>query len=106
MKRIEQIKYQLQNPTLTMDEFMELLKEASGLRYATVKQQRAEKAASKPKYKPSARAKSDARMLLGKGVYNTPGNYLFGDGYFAKSCLDKYGEKDWNAACEAVRLEN
>lgn len=55
--------------------------------------------------KPSAKCLNDARKACAVKPYNTPSNYLFGDGYFAQSCRDKYGERMWNMACEMVRAE-
>ncbi|WII71745.1 hypothetical protein QJS83_14870 [Bdellovibrio sp. 22V] len=46
-----------------------------------------------------------ARMIQGKPPYNTWTNYCYGDGYFARSCIDKFGEKMWEAANELVRGE-
>ena len=35
----------------------------------------------------------DVAMLLGKPPYDTPSNYCWNDGYFARSLRDKYGER-------------
>lgn len=53
----------------------------------------------------SEAALKDARMIQGKPPYNTWTNYYMGDGYFARSCIDKYGEAMWAAANEIVRGE-
>lgn len=51
------------------------------------------------------KALDDARKIQGKGKYNTFTNYCFGDGYFARSCIDKYGAKVWEMANEIVSGE-
>lgn len=53
----------------------------------------------------SANCMRDARKALGVFPYDEPGNYLVGDGYFSRSCIGKYGQKMWDAACEQVRNE-
>lgn len=53
----------------------------------------------------SANCMRDARKAAGVFPYDEPGNYLVGDGYFSRSCIGKYGEKMWNAACEQVQNE-
>lgn len=55
--------------------------------------------------RPNAKCLDDARKACGVKPYNQPGNYLMGDGYFSKSCRDKYGEYYWNLACKMVREE-
>lgn len=54
---------------------------------------------------PSAKCLDDARRIQGKGKYNSFGNFCYGDGYFAQSCIHKYGEKMWNRANEIVSNE-
>lgn len=51
------------------------------------------------------KALDDARRIQGKGKYNTFTNFCYGDGYFARSCIDKYGERVWEKANEIVRGE-
>lgn len=63
-----------------------------------------QKAAS-GKRTPSARCLDDARRIQGKGEYRSMMNYCYGDGYFARSCIDKYGEAMWKEANEIVRNE-
>lgn len=53
----------------------------------------------------SANCMRDARKALGVFPYDEPGNYLVGDGYFSRSCIGKYGQKMWDAACEQVQNE-
>lgn len=53
----------------------------------------------------SANCMKDARKALGVFPYDEPGNYLVGDGYFSRSCISKYGQKMWDAACEQVQNE-
>lgn len=53
----------------------------------------------------SEAALKSARMIQGKPPYNTFTNYCYGDGYFARSCIDKFGEAMWAAANEIVRGE-
>lgn len=55
--------------------------------------------------RPSHACLEAARMLLGKGEYSTSGNYLVGDGYFANDCRKKFGEKNFERACDIVRGE-
>lgn len=57
------------------------------------------------KRQPSSKCLDDARKALGKYPYNEGTNYLVGDGYFSRSCRDKYGDRMWNEACEIVRKE-
>lgn len=57
------------------------------------------------KRQPSSKCLDDARKALGKYPYNEGTNYLVGDGYFSRSCRDKYGDRVWNEACEIVRKE-
>lgn len=45
----------------------------------------------------------DAKKACGVYPYNEGSNYLAGDGYFSRSCIDKYGEKQWKQACDLVR---
>ncbi len=54
---------------------------------------------------PSAKCLDDARRIQGKGKYRTMMNFCYGDGYFARSCIDKYGEAMWKEANEIVRKE-
>lgn len=51
------------------------------------------------------KALDDARKIQGKGKYNTFTNFCYGDGYFARSCIDKYGERVWQMANEIVSGE-
>ena len=51
------------------------------------------------------KALDDARKIQGKGKYNSFTNYCYGDGYFARSCIDKYGEKVWEMANKIVSEE-
>jgi hypothetical protein len=37
------------------------------------------------------KARDEIRMLEGLPPHNHPGNLCYGDGYFAKSLVDKYG---------------
>lgn len=53
----------------------------------------------------SANCMKDARKALGAYPYNEGTNYLVGDGYFSRSCRDKYGDRMWDEACEIVRKE-
>lgn len=53
----------------------------------------------------SANCMKDARKALGVFPYDEPGNYLVGDGYFILSCIGKYSQKMWDAACEQVQNE-
>lgn len=55
--------------------------------------------------RPSHACLDAARKLLGKGQYNTGTNYLVGDGYFANDCRKKYGERNFERACDIVRDE-
>lgn len=55
--------------------------------------------------RPSHACLEAARKLLGKGEYNTPGNYLVGDGYFGNDCRKKFGEENFARACDIVRDE-
>lgn len=57
------------------------------------------------KRQPSSKCLDDARKALGKYPYNEGTNYLVGDGYFSRSCRDKYGDRMWDEACEIVRKE-
>lgn len=57
------------------------------------------------KRQPSSKCLDDARKALGKYPYNVGTNYLVGDGYFSRSCRDKYGDRMWDEACEIVRKE-
>lgn len=57
------------------------------------------------KRQPSSKCLDDARKALGKYPYNEGTNYLVGDGYFSRSCRDKYGDRLWDEACEIVRKE-
>lgn len=57
------------------------------------------------KRQPSSKCLDDARKALGKYPYNEGTNYLVGDGYFSRSCRDKYGDLMWDEACEIVRKE-
>lgn len=57
------------------------------------------------KREPSKKCLDDARKIMGKKPYNQPGNYLVGDGYFARDCINRYGEAMWNAACKQVENE-
>lgn len=57
------------------------------------------------KSQPSSKCLDDARKALGKYPYNEGTNYLVGDGYFSRSCRDKYGDRMWDEACEIVRKE-
>lgn len=57
------------------------------------------------KRSPSSKCLDDARKSLGKYPYNEGTNYLVGDGYFSRSCRDKYGDHMWDEACEIVRKE-
>lgn len=57
------------------------------------------------KRQPSSKCLDDARKALGKYPYNEGTNYLLGDGYFSRSCRDKYGDRMWDEACEIVRKE-
>ena len=57
------------------------------------------------KRQPSSKCLDDARKALGKYPYNEGTNYLVGDGYFSRSCRDKYGDRMWNEAYEIVRKE-
>lgn len=57
------------------------------------------------KRQPSSKCLDDARKALGKYPYNEGTNYLVGDGYFSRSCRDKYGDRVWDEACEIVRKE-
>lgn len=54
---------------------------------------------------PSAKCLKDARKALGAYPYNEGCNFLVGDGYFSRSCVDKYGSRQWEAALEQVRNE-
>lgn len=54
---------------------------------------------------PSAKCLKDARKALGAYPYNEGCNFLVGDGYFSRSCVDKYGSRQWEAALEQVRQE-
>lgn len=54
---------------------------------------------------PSKACLNDARKAMGVAPYNQGVNYLVGDGYFAMSCIKKYGEVMWDRACEIVRGE-
>lgn len=54
---------------------------------------------------PSAKCLKDARKALGAYPYNEGCNFLIGDGYFSRSCVDKYGSRQWEAALEQVREE-
>lgn len=58
-----------------------------------------------PVSRPSHACLEAARKLMGKGQYNEPGNYLVGDGYFGNDCRKKFGEKNFEAACDIVRNE-
>lgn len=53
----------------------------------------------------SHNALDDARKCLGKGKYNTRGNYLVGDGYFAMDCEKRHGKEVWDEACKIVERE-
>lgn len=53
----------------------------------------------------SKKCLDDARRIQGKAPFNNFGNFCYGDGYFAQSCIQKYGEKMWNAANDIVRSE-
>lgn len=57
------------------------------------------------KRQPSSKCLDDARKALGRYPYNEGTNYLVGDGYFSRSCRDKYGDCMWDEACEIVRKE-
>ena len=57
------------------------------------------------KRQPSSKCLDDARKALGKYPYNEGTNYLVGDGYFSRSCRDKYSDRMWDEACEIVRKE-
>ena len=57
------------------------------------------------KRQPSSKCLDDARKALGRYPYNEGTNYLVGDGYFSRSCRDKYGDRMWDEACEIVRKE-
>lgn len=57
------------------------------------------------KRSPSSKCLDDARKALGKYPYNEGTNYLVGDGYFSRSCCDKYGDRMWEDALEQVRQE-
>ena len=57
------------------------------------------------KRQPSSKCLDDARKALGKYPYNEGTYYLVGDGYFSRSCRDKYGDRMWDEACEIVRKE-
>lgn len=57
------------------------------------------------KSQPSSKCLDDARKALGRYPYNEGTNYLVGDGYFSRSCRDKYGYRMWDEACEIVRKE-
>lgn len=57
------------------------------------------------KRQPSSKCLDDARKALGEYPYNVGTNYLVGDGYFSRSCRDKYGDRMWDEACEIVRKE-
>lgn len=57
------------------------------------------------KRQPSGKCLDDARKALGKYPYNEGTNYLVGDGYFSRSCRDKYGDSMWDEACQIVRKE-
>lgn len=57
------------------------------------------------KRQPSSKCLDDARKALGRYPYNEGTNYLVGDGYFSRSCRDKYGDRLWDEACEIVRKE-
>ena len=54
---------------------------------------------------PSSSCLRDAKKARGVFPYDEPGNYLVGDGYFARDCISKYGEKMWDYACELVRKQ-
>lgn len=54
---------------------------------------------------PSAKCLKDARKALGAFPYDQGCNFLVGDGYFSRSCVDKYGSRQWEAALEQVRQE-
>lgn len=67
-------------------------------------EEKVQKAAS-GKRMPSAKCLDDARRIQGKGKYRSMMNFCYGDGYFARSCIDKYGEAMWKEANEIVRNE-
>lgn len=60
---------------------------------------------NKPAVSPSAKCLKDARKALGAAPYNEPGNYLVGDGYFSRDCINKYGQRQWDEACRLVLNE-
>ncbi|UOK16650.1 hypothetical protein HBKIJOIA_00049 [Salmonella phage S1] len=66
---------------------------------------KAERGLTRPVSRPSHSCMQAARKLMGVGEFNTPGNYLVGDGYFANDCRKKFGEKNFARACELVRDE-
>lgn len=70
-----------------------------------VSPKRAANAQGNSKHQPSSKCLDDARKALGKYPYNEGTNYLVGDGYFSRSCRDKYGDRMWDEACEIVRKE-
>ena len=53
----------------------------------------------------SSKCMRDARKALGAFPYNEPGNYLVGDGYFSRDCINKYGQKQWDEACRLVEAD-
>lgn len=59
----------------------------------------------KPAVGPSAKCLKDARKALGAAPYNEPGNFLVGDGYFSRDCINKYGQRQWDEACRLVLNE-
>ena len=60
---------------------------------------------NKPAGSPSAKCLKDARKALGAAPYNEPGNFLVGDGYFSRDCINKYGQRQWDEACRLVTNE-
>ena len=60
---------------------------------------------NKPAVSPSAKCLKDARKALGAAPYNEPGNFLVGDGYFSRDCINKYGQRQWDEACRLVLNE-
>ena len=58
-----------------------------------------------PAVSPSVKCLKDARKALGAAPYNEPGNFLVGDGYFSRDCINKYGQRQWDEACRLVLNE-
>lgn len=49
--------------------------------------------------------KDDLKKLYGLPPYNTPTNMVYGDGYFARSLKNKYGEEAVNKAKKELGIK-